>query len=269
MAATHYTGKDGIIKIDTVDTTLVDFSIDIAVGVIASGRIGKVSDKKYPGKKDITGKITQVLITGDLLAKLIGDTSTITEATVTSLLAATDLDGTGREELPVTNDPVEGTPAVPTSVRYILAVGTGAGTDAGSVVLHGTDANDNYVTEVIDFDAMEVGDAAQVKNGTQVFKTTDYIDIEAALETGLSTYSTIKLDGVAGTKSITPGTSTMFSIVGKVVDSDDNYFQMTANHCFFTGGNFPIADAETLVQTDLPFVIQDPDSDVTLVWTAT
>ena len=262
MAATHYTGKDGEIKIDTVVTTLVDFSIDIAVGVIASGRIGKVSDKKYPGKKDITGKITQVLITGDLLAKLIGDTSTITTSTTESLLAATNLASAGREEIAVTSDPTD-----PTSVKYTLTVGD-ANTTAGSVVLQGTDVNGNYVTEVIDFDAMTVGDAAQVKNGTQIFATTDFIDVEAALESGSTTYSTIKLDGVTGTKTITPGTSTMFSIVGKVSDGT-NYFQMTANNCFFTGGNFPIADAETLVQTDLPFVIQDPDSDVSLVWTST
>ena len=264
MAATHYTGKDGEIKIDTVVTTLVDFSIDISVGVIASGRIGKVSDKKYPGKKDITGKITQVLITGDLLAKLIGDTSTITTSTTEALLAATDLDAADREELAVTTDPTD-----PTSVKYTLTVGSEANTTAGSVVLHGTDVDGNYVTEVIDFDAMTVGDAAQVKNGTQIFKTTDYIDVEAALESGTTVFSTIKLDGVTGTKTITPGTSTMFDIIGKVVDSDGNYFQMTANNCFFTGGNFPIADAETLVQTDLPFVIQDPDSDVSLVWTST
>ena len=262
MVATHYTGKDGEIKIDTVTTTLVDFSIDIAVGVIASGRIGKVSDKKYPGKKDITGKITQVLITGDLLAKLIGDTSTITTSTTEALLAATNLDAAAREELAT-----DGSPTDPTSVKYTLTVGD-ANTTAGSVVLHGTDVDGNYVTEVIDFDAMTVGDAAQVKNGTQIFKTTDYIDVEAALESGTTVFSTIKLDGVTGTKTITPGTSTMFNIVGKVTDGT-NYFQMTANNCFFTGGNFPIADAETLVQTDLPFVIQDPDSDVSLVWTST
>ena len=260
-AATHYTGKDGLITIGGVETTLVDFSIDIAVGVIASGRIGKVSDKKYPGKKDITGKITQVLITGDLLAKLIGNTDDITESGSTELLAETTLTGAGsRETIDVTNDPATDKP---TSVKYTLTVGNVA-TTAGSVVLHGTDANDNYVTEVIDFDAMEVGDAAQVKNGTQVFKTTDYLDVEAALETG-STQGTIKLDGNAGVQTLTPGTSTLFDIIGKVTDGT-NYFQITANNCFFTGGNFPIADAETLVQTDLPFVIQDPDSDVTLEW---
>ena len=263
MAATHYTGKDGEIKIDGVVTTLVDFSIDISVGVIASGRIGKVSDKKYPGKKDITGKITQVLITGDLLAKLIGDTSTITTSSAETLLAATDLDAGAREELSITSDPTN-----PTTVKYTLTVGD-ADTSAGSVVVHGTDVDDNYVTEVIDFDAMSTGDAAQVKLGTQVFKTTDYIDVEAALEAGTTTYSTIKLEGVTGTKTITPGTSTMFDIIGKVVDDDGNYFQMTANNCFFTGGNFPISDAETLVQTDLPFVIQDPDADLSLVWTST
>ena len=261
MAATHFTGKDGEVKIDSVTTTLVNFSIDISVGVIASGRIGKVSDKKYPGKKDITGTITQVLITGDLLAKLIGNTTTSIPET---LLATTDLDAGVREELSITNNPNN-----PTSVQYTLTVGD-VNTLAGSMVIHGTDASDNYVTEVIDFAAMTSGSASQVKLGSQVFKTTDFIDIEANLEKGTAgNYSTVTLDGITGVKTVTPGTSTLFDIIGKVVDDDGNYFQMTACNCFFTGGNFPIADAETLVQTDLPFVIQDPDADLTLVWTST
>ena len=93
------------------------------------------------------------------------------------------------------------------------------------------------------------------------------MDIEAALESGAVTYSQIKLDGVDGTKTITPGEPTLFNIIGKVTDGT-SYFQMTANNCFFTGGTFPIGDAETLVQTDLPFVMQDPDTDLTLVWTS-
>ena len=262
MTATHYTGENGEIKIDGNTVSLVDFSFDITNGVIASPQIGQVSDKNYPGKRGITGKISQVLITGDLLAMVIGDTSEITTSTLGTLLAATDLDAGVRTEYPVTNPP-----ANPTSTKYTLTVGDAA-VLAGSVVLHGTDINDNYVTEVIDFDAMDIGDPAQVKYGTQIFKTTDFVDVEANLEKGTTTYSTLKLEGVSDTKTITPGTATLFSIVGKVSDGS-NYFQMTADHCFFTGGNFPIGDAETLVQTDLPFVIQSPDDDVTLIWTAT
>ena len=258
---THYTGSDGEIQIGGSPTTLVDFSIDMSVGVINSATIGKRSDMKYAGKFDVTGSITQVLVTGDLMAMLIGDTSGITTSTLESLLVATDLDAAAREELPITNDPT-----APTSVKATLTVGD-AVTTAGSIVIHGTDSSDDYVTEVISFAAMAIGDPAQVLYGTQAFKTTDWVDIEAALESGAVTYSQIKLDGVDGTKTITPGEPTLFNIIGKVTDGT-SYYQMTANNCFFTGGTFPIGDAETLVQTDLPFVMQDPDTDLTLVWTS-
>lgn len=258
---THYTGSDGEIQIGGSPTTLVNFSIDMAVGVINSATIGKRSDMKYAGKFDVTGTITQVLVTGDLMAKLIGDTSGITTSSLEVLLAATDLDAAAREELPITSDPTAAT-----SVKATLTVGD-AVTTAGSIVIHGTDSSDDYVTEVISFAAMAVGDPAQVLYGTQAFKTTDFVDIEAALESGAVSYSTIKLDGVDGTKTITPGEPTLFNIIGKVTDGT-SYYQMTANNCFFTGGTFPIGDAETLVQTDLPFVMQDPDTDLTLVWTS-
>jgi len=256
----HYTGSDGEIQIGGVATTIVNFSIDIAVGVINSARIGKVSDTKYPGKKDVTGSITQVLVTGDLLAKLLGGTPT--ESLPETLLAATALTGSRAEEL-ITDDPSD-----PTTVTATLTVGDDV-SGAGSIVVHGTDASDVYVTEVLTFAAMLATDAPQVVSGTQAFKTTDFVDIEAALDgQSAGVHSTLGLQGVGGTKTVQPGTSALFDIIGKVEDANGKSFQMTANNCFFTGGTFPIGDAETLVQTDLPFVMQDADTDLTLVWSS-
>ncbi len=260
---THYTGSDGEIQIGGSPITLVNYSMDMAVGVINSPVIGKRSDLKFAGKFDVTGTITQVLVTGDLMAMMIGDTSGITTSSLESLLAATELlEASGRHEISVTNDP-----AATTSVKATLTVGT-VNTTAGSIVIHGTDASDIYVTEVLDFEAMTAGDAAQVVYGTQAFKTTDYVDVEAALAKGVTTTcSELTLQGVSGTKTITPGEPTLFNIIGKVTDGT-SYYQMTANNCFFTGGTFPVGDAETLIQTDLPFVMRDPDTDLTLVWTS-
>ncbi len=260
---THYTGSDGEIKIGGATTSLVDFSIDMAVGVINSATIGKRSDMKYAGKFDVTGTITQVLVTGDLMAKLIGDTSGITTSSLETLLAAEDIETSdGRHEIVIGTDP-----AAPTSVKATLDVGTTL-TTAGSIIIHGTDTSGSYVTEVLDFAAMDVGASDQIVYGTQAFATTDFVDVEAALSQGSTpNCCTLKLEGVTGTKTITPGEPTLFDIIGKVTDGTSSY-QMTANNCFFTGGTFPIGDAETLVQTDLPFVMQDPDTDLTLVWTS-
>jgi len=258
-APTHYTGSDGEIQIGGDTATLVNFTIDMAVGVINSARIGKRSDMKYAGKFDVTGSITQVLVTGDLLAKLIGANADITTGSVESLLNDGDISGDVRKELSITHNPTN-----PTNVKATVSVDT-ANLTGGSIVIHGTDALGSYVTEVLDFEAMTVGDAPQVKVGSQVFGTTTYVDVEAGLTAGAAPL--LNLDGVDGTKTITPGEPELFSIVGKVTDGT-NFFQMTANDCFFTAGNFPIGDAETLVQTDLPFVMQDPDSGLILEWLA-
>lgn len=261
---THYTGKDGEIKINGVATTLVDFDLSVDVGVITSSRIGKVSDTRYPGKKHVSGKIKQVLVTGDLFAMMIGATADITTSTLETLLAATELlTSQGRHEIDAITDPT-----TPTSVKVTLTVGTVA-TTAGSIVIHGTDASGDYITEVLDFDAMAVGDGAQVVYGSQAFTTSDFVDVEAALAKGSSgTCSELKVEGVTGTKTITPGTSEKFTIIGKVVDAAGKHFQMTASNCFFVGGSFPIGDAEALVETDLPFEIEDADTDLELVWTS-
>ncbi len=196
---------------------------------------------------------------------VIGDSNTLTTSGLETLLTITELCvGDGRHEITITPNP-----AAPTSVKATLAVGTVA-TDAGSIVIHGTDVGDNYVTEVIDFAAMSVGDPSLIMYGSQIFKTTAFVDVEAALAKGTTTDCTdLTIEGITGTKTMTPGNATMFTIIGKVEDASSNYAQITLNNCFFTGGTFPIGDADTLVACDLPFICQNPDSDMSLVWTST
>ena len=266
MVATHFTGKDGEVKVDGNVITVVDFNVDVAVDVITSPRVGKVSDKNYPGKKHVSGSISQVVVTPELLSYVLGDSDTLTTSSLETLLAETDISGNTRQELSITSDPTN-----PTSVKVTLQVGDENST-AGSIVIHGKDSSAAYVAEVINFDAMTVGDPAQVKYGSQQFADTDYVDISANLQHGTgpdTSANRITIEGITGTKTMTPGTSTYFDIIGKVIDPDDNYAQVTLNNCFFTAGNFPIGDSNTLVQCDLPFIVQDPDEDVTLVWTST
>lgn len=264
MTATHFRGSDGVIKIDDVAITVVDFTVTIETSVIASPRVGKVADMKYPGKQDVSGVINQVVVTPELLSYVMGDADSLTTSAAYVLLAATDLDAAAREEISITNDPT-----ITTSVQATLGVGDVA-TLAGSIVIHGTNSSDEYVAEVLDFAAMSVGDANQVVYGSQQFKTTDYVDVEANLEKGTSgNYSTIKLDGITGTKTMVPGNPTIFKIEGKVEDSDNNYAMITCENCFFTAGNFPIGDSNTLVSCELPFTVKDADEDFSVVWTTT
>lgn len=263
MTATHFTGADGIISIGGNPITVVEYEMTVDRSVIDSPRVGKRSDMKYAGKLDFSGSIKQVLVTAELLSQVMGDSTSLTSSSLEVLYAAADISGGARLNLTIGTDPT-----APTSTRITLTVGD-APSSAGSIVIHGTDSSDEYVTEVIDFGAMIVGDAAQVKYGTQQFKTTEHLDVSANLCQGAVTFNQIKIEGITGVNTMTPGESTLFSIVGKVIDANNNYAQMTANNCFFTGGNFPIGDSDTLVECDLPFVISDPDEDVTLVWTTT
>lgn len=261
MTATHFRGSDGEIKIDGSIVTMVEFNVDIENSVIASPRIGKVADMNYPGKTSITGSVTQVLRTPELLSYVIGDTAT--SSSTESLLTAYDMDDGAREEVAITNNPTN-----PTNVKVTMTAGTNP-TAEGSVVIHGTNSSGDYITEVITLAAMTLGDPSQIINGSQVFTTTEWLDIEAALGVTGATDPTIKLDGITGNKQMTPGDPTIFSIIGKVEDSSGNFATMTCNNCFFTSGNFPIGDSNTLVACDLPFVVQDADVDVTLDWSAT
>ena len=261
---THYTGTDGVITIGGVATTLVNFNVDMSVGVIESPRIGKKSAMKYPGKLDFSGTVTQVVVTGDLMARVIGTDQT--ESSAALFHGPDDLDSQGvHEQITVGPD----TSANPTSVKLTLAASDTSANDAGSMVVQGTDASGAWVSEVFEFDAMDALAATQVKYGSQIFASVHYIDVSGNLSQGVGTAATsLAAYWVGGTKTITPGNTPSFDIVGKVEDANGKYFQMTLTNCFFTGAGFPISDSETLVQTDLPFVVQDPDVDVVLVWSA-
>jgi len=264
MTATHFRGSDGEIKIDGNIVTVVEFNVDITTSVIASPRVGKVADKKYAGKQDVVGAVTQVLVTSDLLSKVIGDSDSMTTSTLETLLTVTDISANAWSEIAIGSDPSN-----PTSVKCTLTAGD-ASANAGSIIIRGTNTSNAIVTEVIDFIAMDYGDPAQVLYGSQNFKTTDYVDISENLQpTPSSVSNTLKIEGIAGTKTMSPGNATIFDISGKVEDSNNNHATITCNNCFFTGGNFPIGDSNTLVSCDLPFVVQDADEDVTLVWTST
>lgn len=261
-APDHYTGENGLIYIDTVLTSVADFFLDVNVDVVDSKQVGESCDLSFPGKKHVSGGIEEMLISGALFAMLIGDTGDITTSSLEVLLAATDLDAAAREELVITSDPTD-----PTTVKALLTVGD-AVTTAGSIMIHGTDGSGAQVTETLNFDAMAVGDGSQAVQGLQVFATTDFVTIMAALESGSpGNYSTIKLDGVDGTKTLTLGQSTYFDVIGKVEDGAGNHWQLTAPDCFFTAGKFPVGDANTIVISPMPFTMKDPTA-LELDWLA-
>jgi|LGOV01.1.fsa_nt_gb hypothetical protein len=90
---------------------------------------------------------------------------------------------------------------------------------------------------------------------TQVLVTPEYL----AWALG----DTDDLDGT--THSYSPGNPQYFSIWGKLL-KDSEWLDVSANNCFITGGELPIGDADTVVQCDLPFQIEDPSTDFKIRW---
>lgn len=262
MSACGWRGSDGIIEVNGNPITAVTWEVTIDTSIITSPRIGKVADMKCPGKQDVNGTVEQVLVTPDLLAMVMGDTDSRTVGTTEVLLSAAVLDDSPlREEITITPNPT-----FPTNVKVTLTAGTNP-IGPGSVVIHGTDVSGNYVTEVLTFSAMVLGDPAQVKYGTQVFDTTTYVDVEAILGVGGAVDPTLAIDGVTGTVTQSPGNATIFSISGEVSNTAGDSVKLTLNRCFFTSGSFPIGDSNTLVACSLPFTVTDADVDFTLSWT--
>lgn len=258
-----YTGENGQISIDTVLQTLADFTVTVSVDTIAVKEIGTPGDKTFTGKKHVEGVFEETLVKADIWSKMLGDVSNMTTSSLETLLDTFNLDAGAREEAAITTDPTD-----PTTVKVQLNVGD-AVTAAGTIVIHGTDANGKYQAETINFDAMSVGDGTQTKYGIQVFETTDFVTIEAALESGAVSYSTLKIEGVSGVKTMTLSTgTTLFDLVGKVTEaSTGKYLMMTMPDCFLLGGSFPVGDANMLVKSPMKFMMRDT-SKFNTAWTS-
>lgn len=260
MVKCGYTGQHGEVRINNNLVTVANWQVTIDRDVITSARVGKVADLNCPGKQMVGGDLNQVLVTPELLAMNMGDSDTLTTSIFENLLPAYDLDAGVREEVSIPTNPTD-----PTRIKVTMTAGSNPTTE-GNIVIHGSDISNQYVTEVITLAAMNAGDPAQVKFGTQVFNTTTFVDIEPALGVAGSPNPTLIIDGSAGIKTQTPGNATIFDISGKVSDSAGNFTILTLNNCFFTSGDFPIGDSSTLVSCALPFVISDADVDFSLSW---
>uniref|UniRef100_A0A6M3LY68 Tail protein n=1 Tax=viral metagenome TaxID=1070528 RepID=A0A6M3LY68_9ZZZZ len=71
---TKLTGAQGIIQIAGVTVVCEDFTVNIKRGAVLQSRVGKWSDRKIPGKLDISGSFTLDDINGLEMAKLLNAT---------------------------------------------------------------------------------------------------------------------------------------------------------------------------------------------------
>jgi hypothetical protein len=130
---TKISGARGIVQIGGVTVPVSDFKINFDRGVVVQKRVGKYSDRKYPGKVDIKGSLTFQDISGVNISRLLATTA-----------------GTGN--------------AIGAGVVFNL---TGEGTDGTSNVK--VTANNCFYTSA----SMEFGDANTPIDGSQSFAMED------------------------------------------------------------------------------------------------
>jgi hypothetical protein len=150
-------------------------------------------------------------------------------------------------------------PTTPSRLKYITTAATDAIT-ATSVVVVGTDVNDEYVSETIKIPVLAISEV-DTQYGQQIFKT-----VESIVAGDMFTANTtLGITSSVGITSVKIGKPTYFSVSGMVHDdANDTFTYLAAKNCYFTSGRLPIGDIDTVVDQALEFKIVDPQNDLYL-----
>lgn len=256
-----YTGKNGYISVGGSEVIVSDFEVTVTRGVASQGRVGKHSDRKAPGKVDVVGALTSIDIDGAMMEKLLGGTPS--DSSSEALHASADLGGGGDEEVvDVGTDPTN-----PSIVKVTITRGDADGTDSW-IIIKGTDVDDNELAEPIDVVALTAAVSPLTYYTKNTFKTVDHFVVGAGMNVGSSSYTEVALDAITGNRTVQIDDATTFTIVGRVIDSDSNKYDLQAANCFFTEGGFAVGDADTFVGGSHAFTMEDPDADFSLIYTS-
>jgi hypothetical protein len=246
MTQDTYTGVQGVVTYADAALASAMFDFTVTRGLATGTRSGKWSDLNKPGKVTITGRITRIQRNADLIQAALNATPT-TGTAVTLEAAATFSAGT---LIPINDAP----PTTPSRVRVTLSVD--AITTGGTLLIYGTDANDNAISEVL---TIANGATATTTWTTRnVFKTCTYALPVTVASTGGGKF---QFDAIVGDSTVNVGTPKEFNLIGYVADGSNN-ITVTLSNCFFTGAKFSFTDANAQTRDDLPFTVTDPDADV-------
>ena len=254
MVVSHYTGQQGRIYL-TGHTLLASaiFDIPITRGAASHARGGAWSDLSAPGKIGplvITAK--GILRNANLIGGMLTDAST--SGTGAVLVAA------GAITAGIVVDNPSG-PTTPSRIRCAFAKGTGDGvTDAGQIIVFGTDANDAETTEIIG--VAVTTDATKNFDGKKLFKTVDsYTPIDLVIDGD----GTMEFRSLAGAASYTVGFPAYYDLECVVLDEvTGDYIMATFHHAWISKGTFTSGDASKMLDEGVAFTILDPDADVAI-----
>lgn len=246
----YLTGVHGKVYVDDVEVANATFSIKVTRGVATHNRGNSWSDVKAAGKLDMTGTINRIQTSVDFLGKVL--TGSVLTGTANALHAGLTLDGSDAVT-EMTDDDSK-------SSKIKFSCITSAITTAGTIVLRGTDANDEAITEEIAVGTLDVGEYV---TSTKIYKTLEDVRVIGVDSTG---NGLLKVDSVAGSANYSVGRPAYFKLKGEL-DDGTTVTYVEANNCFLTEGEFKFTDADEIVEDNLSFTMEDP-STLILVETA-
>lgn len=255
---TLLTGVNGVVSVGGSPVAVANFDITIARGVAAQPRVGKFSDRKVPGKVDITGTLTRLDPDPANVEKLIGGTPVDSSSEV--LHASADLTGSGViEPVVVSSDPTN-----PSKIQVTVTRGD-ADTTASYIIVEGTDVNDNPLTNQVEVPAITVANSPVTVFTEDSFKTTDNFIAGAGLNVGSASFTEVALEAITGTRTTGISDGVLFTLNGKAEDQNGQKVEFVLANAFFTEATMAFSDADTIIDGPFSFTMQDPDEDFTYV----
>lgn len=249
----EYTGVHGIVEIDGVAVAVGEFSVKFPRGVAAFERSGKYADLKLPGKIDCTGSIKRIMIDGDLMQKVL---NTATAGSLTALHAGISPPTAGADTITQGSALITENSA---SSLIKLTMIDAAVTAAGTVVIQGTDVEDNVQTEIL---VIPICDTDTTITGTKVFKTVNYITASDFVQVA----GLMKVDAITGATQVTTlGVAEYFTLKGKA-SSGSSYIEVNLTDCWFTEGGLSFTGPNSIIEETLPFVVKDLDTGTSVKW---
>lgn len=251
MADQEYTGVHGVLLKDGSPFAVAEYSVKIKRGVASHARSGKWSDIKMPGKIDVTGSITRIMVNAEMLKAIL--TATPSTGAAETLHAGLTCPGSGAESITDMTD----TSIASASIIQLKALG-GPVTVAGTAILIGTDANGNEVSEVISVTTLAENSTVTSK---RTFKTLTHVALK---DVAMGAEDTLEVKSIVGSSTATVGSPLMFDLVGGCEDGS-NSVMIETDDCFLTDGEFKFTDADSMLEEPLSFTMKDPDAGLRVI----
>lgn len=252
-----YTGIHGVVTYDSNPLAYVSMDVEFSRNGVEIGRGGKWGPIVLPGKAGFTAKLVYGLVDPDLFIAAFDDGTNTSSSSDEALHAA--IAGTSAEQLintALTN------PSVAMNVK--LKIISTDGYAAGSVIVNGTDSNDDIISEAIPFPLVATGSTTTYYYGTAKFKTITSIVIPAVLGTN----DTVTPYGM-GQRTITIGKPKYVTITAKAMISATQYVLITMNNCWLKGFPLSLGDADAAILPEQEIAVRDLDADVTITVNST